>query len=180
MEQADLWDLYDRASSWTLTKVTGAVEQLDGPTLCDGWNVRTLMDHMLETQRYFTGIARGEDVTPLSPMPPPMVGEDPVGAFTRSRAELLRAFSEPGVIDKTGPLLGIALADQLLHGWDLARATGQDTAMPDGLADAAYRAIHGRFTDEQRVGVFKPELPVPPTATPQNRLLAYTGRDPSS
>ena len=82
------------------------------------------------------------------------------------------------MIDKTGPALGIAFADQLLHGWDLAKATGQDAAMPDGLADAAFRMIHGRFTDEQRIGVFKPAVPTPPTATRQDELLAYTGRDP--
>jgi len=38
--------------------------------------------------------------------------------------------------------------------------------------------IHGRFTEEQRKGVFKPEIAVPPTASAQDRLLAYTGRDP--
>ena len=34
--------------------------------------------------------------------------------------------------------------------WDLAKATGQDTTMPEGLPEAAYEMIHGRFTDEQR------------------------------
>jgi hypothetical protein len=51
--------------------------------------------------------------------------------------------------------------------------------MPDGLPQAAYESIHGRFTDEQRKGVFAPEIPVGADATPQQRLLAYTGRDPS-
>jgi len=51
--------------------------------------------------------------------------------------------------------------------------------MPDGLAQAAYDVIHGRFTDEQRKGVFKPEITVGDDATPQQRLLAYTGRNPS-
>ena len=92
---------------------------------------------------------------------------------------MLAAFSEPGVIENTGPLLGIAISDLLLHGWDLAKSTGQDTTMPDGLPDAAYGVIHGRFTEEQRVGVFSPEIAVPPDASPQDRLLAYTGRDPS-
>ena len=76
---------------------------------------------------------------------------------------MLSAFGEPGVIEKTGPSLGIAFSDQLLHGWDLAKATGQDATMPDGLAEAAYEMIHGRFTDEQRKGVFKPEVRSPPT-----------------
>jgi hypothetical protein len=51
--------------------------------------------------------------------------------------------------------------------------------MPEGLAEAAYDLIHGRFTDEQRKGVFKPEIAVAPHASAQDKLLAYTGRDPS-
>jgi hypothetical protein len=39
--------------------------------------------------------------------------------------------------------------------------------------------IHGRFTEEQRKGIFKPEIPVGADASGQERLLAYTGRDPS-
>ena len=51
--------------------------------------------------------------------------------------------------------------------------------MPDGLPDAAYEMIHGRFTEEQRKGVFKPEVEAGSSASAQDRLLAYTGRDPS-
>jgi uncharacterized protein (TIGR03086 family) len=152
---------------------------MDRETDCDGWDVRALLNHMLDTQRYFTGAARGDEVPPPSPTPPSVLGdEDPVQTFERSRSDLLHAFSASGVVERTGPLLGIAAADQLLHGWDLATATGQDPNMPEGLPDAAYRAIHGRFTDEQRRGVFKPEIRVPPGARPQDRLLGYTGRDP--
>ena len=39
--------------------------------------------------------------------------------------------------------------------------------------------IHGRLTDDQRKSVFKPELPVPANASAQDKLLAYTGRNPS-
>ena len=89
------------------------------------------------------------------------------------------AYAQDGVVERTGPALGIAFSDQLLHGWDLARAAEQDTTMPEGLAQAAYDCIHGRFTDEQRKGVFGREIPVGDDATPQQRLLAYTGRDPN-
>ena len=51
--------------------------------------------------------------------------------------------------------------------------------MPDGLPDAAYAMIHGRFTDAQRKGVFKAEVRVGPDASAQEKLLAYTGRDPA-
>jgi uncharacterized protein (TIGR03086 family) len=174
----DLLDLYGRASDWTSTKVVGAASQLDDPTTCDGWDVRTLMNHMLQTQRYFVGAARGEDVAPPGGTPPDVLSDEPPADFARARAETLETFGEPGVIDKTGPALAIAFSDQLLHGWDLAFSTGQESTMPDGLPDAAYSLIHGRFTEEQRKGIFKPEIPVGPDASAQDRLLAYTGRDP--
>ena len=175
---SDPLDLYRRGSQWCGEKVASATA-LDGPTRCDGWTVRDLLNHMLETQRYFAGSARGEDVSPPAPNPPKLLTEHPVADFSSASADVLQAFGQEGAIEKTGPALGIAFSDQLLHGWDLARATGQDTTMPDGLADAAYRAIYGMFTEEQRHGVFKPELPVRDGATAQERLLAYTGRQPS-
>jgi len=173
----DLLDQYERASEWTATKVAGAADKLDAPTPCDGWDVKTLLSHMLETQRYFVGAARGEDVSPPSPTPPELLSADPVADFEQSRTDMLQTFAEPGVIDKTGPSLGIALSDQLLHGWDLAKATEQDATMPDGLAETALGLIHGQFTEEQRKGIFKPEQPAAPDASSQDALLAYTGRN---
>ncbi len=176
----DLLDLYRRASDWTLSKVSGATEKLDAKTPCDDWDVRTLMNHMLDTQNYFVSAARGENASPPSPNPPNVLSDEPVADFKRASEETLNTFGEEGIIDKTGPSLGIAFSDQLLHGWDLARATGQDDIMPDGLAEKAYEMIHGKFTDEQRKGVFKPEVAVGADASAQDRLLAYTGRDQSS
>ena len=177
--ETDLLDLYDRASKWTAGKVAGAVTKLDARTPCDDWDVRSLMNHMLDTQHYFVGTARGEDVSPPSPIPPQMLGEDAVADFDRARAETLTTFAKNGVIEKTGPSLGIAFSDQLLHGWDLAKATAQDATMPEGLPEAAYQIIHGRFTEDQRKGIFKPEVAVSDDASAQEKLLAYTGRDPS-
>jgi uncharacterized protein (TIGR03086 family) len=131
---------------------------------------------MLETQQYFVASAQGREAAPPSPTPTKVLGNDPVADFEQARAETLRTFGEAGVIDKTGPSLGRAFSDQLLHGWDLARATGQDETMPAGLPDAAYELINGRFTDEQRKGVFKPEVTVAADASAQEKLLAYTGR----
>jgi uncharacterized protein (TIGR03086 family) len=178
MGTGDVLGLYERASAWTLSKVPSATEKLDAATPCDEWDVRTLMNHMLETQRYFAGRARGEDVAPPSAQPPRVLSDDPVADFQRARSQMLQTFVDERVIEKTGPSLGIAFSDVLLHGWDLAQATDQDSTMPEGLPEAAYGMIHGRLTDEQRKGAFKPEVKVPPTASAQDRLLAYTGRNP--
>ena len=171
----ELLDHYGSASQWTAEKVAAASD-LDAATPCDDWQVRDLLNHMLDTQRYFVAAARGEDASPPGPTPPALLSKDPVQDFAKGRTELLDVFGQDGVIDKTGPALGIAFADQLLHGWDLARATDQDATMPEGLAEAAYECIHGKFTEEQRKGVFKPEIPVGDDVTPQEKLLAYTGR----
>jgi len=171
-------DLYRRASEWTGARVAGAADALEAPTPCDDWDVRALLNHMIETQRFFVGSARGEEVSLPSANPPDVIGDDPYAAFEATRREVLEVFGRPGVVDKTGPLLGIAFADMLLHGWDLARATEQDSTMPDGLAAAAYSTIHGRFSDEQRIGVFKPAIDVAADASEQDELLAYTGRAP--
>ncbi len=175
----DLLDLYRRASEWTAAKVAGAAGKLDAATICDGWDVAALLGHMLETQKFFAGVARGEDVSPPGRTPTEFVTDNPLDDFTCARAEVLDAFGAPGAIEKTGPSLGIAFSDQLLHGWDLAKSTAQDATMPDGLPEAAYEMIHGRFTEDQRKGVFKPEIAVSANASAQDRLLAYTGRDPS-
>jgi len=175
---ADYLDLYERASAWAIDKVEGARNQLDAPTPCDEWDVRTLFSHMLDTQRYFLASGRGEDVPPPAAEPPEILSGDPVGDFENGRTEMVELFGDPRVQEKAGPALGIAFSDQLLHGWDVARATDQDSTMPSGLAQAAYDAIHGRFTDEQRKGVFKPEIEVGADASAQDKLLAYTGRNP--
>ena len=176
---ADYLSLYEHASAWTTEKVRGASDQLDASTPCDGWDVRTLLNHMLDTQRYFLATALGEEATPPGGEPSATLSERPVDDFEMVRKEMLDAFGDPQVREKTGPALGIAFSDQLLHGWDVARATKQDTTMPPGLAQAAYDTIHGRFTDDQREGVFKPEVDVGAEASAQERLLAYTGRDPT-
>jgi uncharacterized protein (TIGR03086 family) len=175
--EPDLLELYRRASDWTAATLA-ATTDLDAPTPCTEWTVRDLLNHMLDTQRYFLAAARGQSASPPGPHPPDLIGDDPAAAFAATREEVIAEFGKEGVVDKTGPALGIAFADQLLHGWDLARATGQDETMPPGLAEAAYELIHGRFTDDQRRGVFAPEVPVAADATPQQRLLAYTGRAP--
>ena len=169
--------MYDQASAWFAGLVQGATDKLDAPTPCEGWNARTLISHVIDTQNFFAAKARGQDASLPNPNPPDLVGDDPVGAFEQARSDTLQAFrdAEP---DKAGFAVGVAFTDSLIHGWDLATATGQDATMPNGLAGSGYEMIHGKFTDEQRNGIFKPEIAVGDDASPQERLLAYTGRDP--
>jgi uncharacterized protein (TIGR03086 family) len=174
----DVLAMYQRTSDWTVEKVARAADRLDAPTPNDDWDVRALLNHMIDTQNYFAGSARGEQVAPPASPPPSLLGSDPAADLQHACQAVVDAYQEPGVMEKKGASLGIAFSDLLLHGWDVARATNQDATMPDGLADAAYSTIYGRFTDEQRPGIFKPAIAVPETASPQQKYLAYTGRNP--
>ena len=174
----DLLDLYERGTEWTASKVPGAAGKLEERTPCENWDVRTLLNHMIDTQQFFQATGRGEEANPPGPNPPALIGDDPAADFEESRQETMRVFREPGVIEKTGPSLGIAFADSLIHGADLARATGQDDTMPDDLAGAAFAMLNGQLTDDRRGDAFKGAIEVPDDARAQDKLLAYTGRKP--
>jgi hypothetical protein len=60
-------DIDGCANEWANEKVAGAVNNLDARNPCDAWDVRTLLDHMLDTQRYFVANGRGK----AAPLPAP-------------------------------------------------------------------------------------------------------------
>ena len=172
----EIVDLYRQAATWSIDKINGATDKLDAKTPCDEWDVRTLLNHILDTQHYFVAAAQGKDAAPPSPTPPSIISDQPARDFETARDQLVGLYGDPEVLKKGEMGIGIAFSDMLIHGWDVATATGQDATMPDGLAQAAYDTIHGKFTDEQRKGVFKPEIEVAADADAQTRLLAYVGR----
>lgn len=174
----DVLDLYDRGTAWCATKFPETSTPLDAPTPCEEWDVRALMNHMFDAQTYFIARARGEEVTPTSGMPPDILGDAPRSQYVAQRDEAMSVFSEPGVVDQSGVLIGIGFVDQLIHGWDLAVATKQKADMPDDLAQVAFSLVDGRLTDEQRKTAFKPAVAVPDDARAQDRLLGYSGRRP--
>ena len=176
----DLVDAYRRGSDWAIQKIEGARDKLDAPTPCEGWDVRTLLNHMLQTQQYFAGSAQGKEASPPTPEPPSLIGDDPATEFKASQAEIIDAFSKPGAVDKNPMGIGIAFSDMLVHGCDVARATGQDDTMPDGLAEAAYGVISPNINADNRANVFGPEVAVPDDAPAQAKLLGFTGRAPSA
>jgi uncharacterized protein (TIGR03086 family) len=186
----DLIDLFDRATTWTATKVTGAQDQLDVTTPCDEWSVRRLLDHMLFGQQMFASGPAGGTVAPPKGPPPELVGADPAGQYEAARKATADVYAQPGVLEgmvkggdgevPAAQILGIAFCDQLIHGWDLAKATDQDATMPPDLAAAAWQMIGGRISDEARGPGknFKAAVGVPQDASDQDKLIGYCGRTP--
>ncbi|MDT0266955.1 TIGR03086 family metal-binding protein [Streptomyces sp. DSM 44915] len=170
---------------------------LDGPTPCPGMPVRDLLGHLLGLTLAFRAAARKEfgpltDTDPNSPdAPPPSLDGDWRGRLADQLAELATAWQDPaawrgqtraGGIDLPGEVAGaVALNEVLVHGWDLARATGQPYDVDPAAAEVATALLAADADDpEARQGdPFGPALPVPAGATPLTRVIALAGRSPS-
>ena len=80
--------------------------------------------------------------------------------------------SVEGTIDR---FLGF---DLVVHGWDLARATGQDETIAPARVEEIWGMAQGLGDNLRRAGVCGPAVPVADDAPLQDRLLGLLGRDP--
>ncbi|MCD2109603.1 MULTISPECIES: TIGR03086 family metal-binding protein [Rhodococcus] len=168
--------------------------QLSGPTPCSETSVGALVDHVLGLSLAFTAAAR-KDIGLYTDTPPQLTSEltpdwrrlvpdrlgDLRGAW--SDREAWEGMTRAGGLDLPAPVAGLVTLDELVvHGWDLAVATGQQySCEPDEIA--ACTAFAESITDEERVadggGLFGPAVRVGDDAPPLERLIGLTGRDPS-
>jgi uncharacterized protein (TIGR03086 family) len=171
-EQATVWRL--TADKWT--EVADAIGEDDWakPTTCDEFTVRELVDHAMHWQAMGGGILGA--------------GTAPGDAWTDVRPALSAALEDPsnleGAAEAFGGMpkqqvLGLLITDLLVHSWDLARSLGVDDTLPPTAVEAALIGLQ-RMPEEQlrSGGMFAPAVEVADDATAQDRLIAFTGRQP--
>ena len=117
-----------------------------------------------------------------------VLGDDPVAAYDGSAEAAAAAFEAPGALDAPcavsyGPVPGSVYAghrllDVLIHGWDLATATGQPDDLDPHLVDACWDVVRPQLALLQASGMFgeSSRRPMLADADPQTRLLAVLGR----
>jgi uncharacterized protein (TIGR03086 family) len=160
---------------------TITVEQLNRPTPCAEFSVRGVLEHMIGGATVFAAAYRGQNPAE------PDVTDVPAG-FGPALDDLAAAMSAPGALDRTitapfGEVPGDTFArfvvlDGLVHGWDLATATGQPYDPPAELV-AEVDGFACQTLDPLRDGqTFAAAVEPAPDATPIERLAAYTGRHP--
>ncbi len=71
---------------------------------------------------------------------------------------------------------GHRFIDVLIHGWDLAVATGQDTTLDPELVETCWEIVRPQLDLLQGSGAFGTNVDVPDDADSQTRLLAVLGR----
>jgi uncharacterized protein (TIGR03086 family) len=163
-------------------------DQLSEPTPCKEWDVRTLLGHVTGVVTRFGSTARRE--SPPDQEPTDEIADDYAGAFRAAAESTLAAWASPGALDGTCRLpIGLELpataaasinvVDTLVHGWDMASATGQSVTIDPALAAAALEFCQQAITDDIRnSGSFGPILPVADDAPPTDRLVGFLGRQP--
>jgi uncharacterized protein (TIGR03086 family) len=178
-------DDFDRASSTVTGLVSGIrPDQWTLPTACVDWDVRAVVNHLAH------GNAKVAFWAGTGPPAPDgdHLGADPVTEFAASVARARAVLAEPGLFTRTvttplGEVPGMFLVhmrvnEYVVHGWDVADATGASTDLLPDLASQALEQWRSRFGAAPRRpgGPFGPEVEAPEEATAADRLAAFLGR----
>jgi uncharacterized protein (TIGR03086 family) len=189
----DIKDLWARAVDGFGERVRGvADDQWDKPTPCTDWNVRNLVNHVAGELLWAAELGGGRTMAEVGDrFEGDVLGGDPKATVEQGAEAAINTFrgDHAEQIDTTqGKLpfqqyLGQMFVDALVHSWDLAVATGQNTTLDPGLCAIAYQqsaAVREMIDGARQAGIFGAEVQVPEDATDQDKLLGLLGRDPAA
>ena len=180
-----------------LADLVGGVpdDLLDAPTPCPAYTLGDLVEHVGGAASAFTGAADKDlgDATSQGPSgDASRLSDDWRTRIPRDLAALADAWRDPdawtgmtkaGGVDLPGEVAGLVALDEIVvHGWDVARATGQAYDC-DTPSLEAVNAFVSQFSEpgqeEARAGLFGPVVEVPGDAPLLDRVIGLTGRDPA-
>jgi uncharacterized protein (TIGR03086 family) len=170
-------------------------DELDKPTPCPAYAVGDLIDHVGGLALAFTAAANKEfgtygDMAPAGDVS--RLGDDWRTRIPRDLARLAEAWQKPdawagmtrvGGGEAPAEMAGLSLADELVvHGWDVARATGQPYRAEPEVLDAAQAFLSQFASPDAPDGPdvpFGPARMLPGDAPLLDRVVALAGRDPA-
>jgi uncharacterized protein (TIGR03086 family) len=187
----DLVELHGRCGQRFAGLVDGVgPRQWHDDTPCSAWDVRTLTQHMLYEQLWVPPLCDGQTIDAVGErFDGDLLGDD-VSAWPDlvgfSIDEAHAAVARPGVLDRTVHLsfgdfpgqeyVTQLIADLAIHGWDMARATGQDDAIDPAAVALLLPWVQARADFLAGSGMFGSRIDVSPDAPDDVRLLALLGR----
>ncbi len=187
-DDAALIELFQRAQN-AFTDLVDAVEagQWDDEAL-PGWTVADLVAHLVDEARWIPDLLAGDPADLVEPRfahdTDGLLAGDALGAWETAADEALAALATTDLAGTVhlsrGPTpvreyLQELTADLVVHGWDLARATGGDERIDPALLGAAA-VLADRLPDGGLPGFFDPPVELPDGASEQARVLARYGR----
>ncbi|GAA4909706.1 uncharacterized protein (TIGR03086 family) [Actinomycetospora succinea] len=177
----------DQVAELVATTPPDAVER---PTPCDGWDVRTLLDHLVGVHRRIAHVGAGGHFADV-PSDPEVAPGTHVAELAAARADIDRVWiQDEAVLDRVltvpwgtmpGRFVGFGYVQELtVHAWDLGAATGRLEGLDDELALGVEDNARRVLPAEPRGGPipFGPPVEVAADAPPYARLVGWLGRDP--
>jgi uncharacterized protein (TIGR03086 family) len=182
-------EMTDAAEAAARTVANVDASQFGGPTPCTEWDVRALLNHLIIWTSYSLearahGESVGQDVIDRDFADEPGFAAgyraqlDRALAAWADRAVWQRSLSVMGADTPAADVAALNIAEMVLHGWDLAAATGQAYTVSEPAAAAAMQAVEAKAELFRQFKGFADPVAVPPTAPALDRLLALSGRDP--
>ncbi len=183
-------ELYVRAMESTRVFVDGVkTDEWHRPTPCSEWDVKQVANHIIGENLWAAELFQGKTIAEVgSRLDGDLAGDDPARAYAVSVEASTPVVSATDAMETTchlsfGDYPGSDYAaqlfmDLLVHGWDIARATGQDSRLDPDLVRACLPVAEQLTTQFRSAGVFGENLLVSADADPQTKLLALVGRRP--
>ncbi|MEA2462147.1 MAG: hypothetical protein QOH90_2324 [Actinomycetota bacterium] len=184
----DIAKLHRAALETTRDVVAGiGRDQWTRATPCAEWNVRELVNHIVVGNWWAEALAAGATIESVgSRLDGDLLGAVPLQEYEASAEAAAAAFEAPGALDAPcavsyGPVPGSVYAghrfiDVLIHGWDLAVATGQDATLDPALVEACWAEVEPQADLLRGSGMFGTTPDLSPAMDAQSRLLAVLGR----
>lgn len=166
-----------------------STSQFGDPTPCTDWDVRTLLNHLVLWTAYSMERRARDEPVPDELMNKDFAVEPDFAA--RYRAQLdraLKAWADPAAWERELNVMGSSMpaseiaamlfAEIVLHGWDLAVATGQRYECPDEVADTVLPVVTGMAEMFRQYKGFADPVTIDAGGSAFERALAISGRDP--
>ena len=184
----DIPDLYVRAQDSfgeRVHQISG--DQWGAATPCADWDVRALVNHLVGEILWVVPLFEGATIADVGTrLDGDLLGDDPIEAWDAGAPPAAAAVREPGAMERIVHLsfgdapgseyLLSLIADLLVHGWDLARATGQDDTMDPELVEVCASWFTGMAAGYRAAGAVADRPVIKDNADHQTRLLAEFGR----
>ncbi|EST38144.1 hypothetical protein N566_09155 [Streptomycetaceae bacterium MP113-05] len=187
----DLADAADRVAA--LVKEIGD-DELTGRTPCEAMSVGAMLDHLMGLTLAFRWAAEKTPAPQTGPGEPSAENLDPAWRteLPARLDALVTAWRDPaawegeakagGVVMPAEVMGLVAMNELVIHGWDVARATGRTYVCGPETVEAVL--VFLRLSAEESggqgtPGLFGPVVPVPENAPPLDRAVGLAGRYPS-
>ena len=162
-------------------------DQWTDPTPCTDWNVRDLVNHIVNEARWVKPLLNGKTIAEVGDsLDGDLLGDAPNEAWTAARDEELTSVRGLDSLEQevhvswgeipAGEYLMQVLMDHAIHAWDLARAIGADEKLDPELVDFCLGAAKPMEEMLRGAGVYGDKVEVPAGAGPQAELLGLVGR----